>query len=508
MAETHEQLVGGLGRNVYYRAKRLLVRQFLDQQEARLGVEGVGEFPLHDMSMNGMSFFAPNSAYDWQPGNIVDVQVVLQDRPQIGNKIRTHDARLHREIVFTGKARIARADGGMTTHVGLQIEGDFLDLPQLQWSYAERMLRRDLIGGHASIRDVVPLSYRQAMEHATFFFQFYKQRLNQHETRYSEMGDAGQNAMLQRAPRETAKNLRPTWLKLSAEAAEAMLPHLDNPLVVRAAKKYTETLLTPLTLDAPFMQRAYGKPLGYAGDYQTMAYIYRNAFEGTSLFSRVFHKFCCEHPLAEGVRSRKDFVAQLHEQEYDKFASSSEPNEIFRATNVGAGPAREVVDFVTSRSAWERPIHWTLIDQEEEALSLAHQDIYPKLLAQSEPRKTLRCMYMSFGQFLADPSAALAREPQHLIYSTGLFDYIQERGAVTLIQELYAHLAPGGLIAVANALKPNTHFWLPEFIMDWSLLYRDQQDMLRLANTLPSTAERNVFTEGSGAFHFLLIRKP
>lgn len=506
MSSIHEELIGGLGRNVYYRAKRLLVRKFLDQQDARV-VVGEDEYPLHDVSMNGMSFFAPTNGRDWQPGQTLEVQVALQDRP--ARRLGDDDSEgLNREIVFHGRALVARADvNSSSTHVGLQLEGDFLNLPQLQWNHAERMLRRDLAGGHQAIRDRVPPAYREAVDHAAFFLQFYRDCLDRHEERYAEMGDVGQEAILHRAPQAAFRSLKAPWRDISVRAAEAITPHLHDPRVINATRQYTETHITSLVYDTPFVQRAYSKPLGYAGDYQTMLHIYRNGFEGPSIFTRVFHKLCCEHPLSEGVRSRKQYVVQVQEQEYDRFISVSTPNQVFRVTSLGSGPARELSDFLDSRAGWDRPIHWTLVDQEEEALSLAYQQIYPKI-AQNQPGKSLRCMYMSFMQFLSDPSTAMAPEPQHLIYSTGLLDYIQERRSIALIADLYKHLAPGGLLVIANALRPNTHLWFSEFALDWSLIYRDRDDMLRLARDLPEDASREIAPDPSGAFHFLRIRRP
>ena len=35
----------------------------------------------------------------------------------------------------------------------------------------------------------------------------------------------------------------------------------------------------------------------------------------------------------------------------------------------------------------------------------------------------------------------------------------------------------GGLLAIGNALGPNDHFWMCEFACDWTLIYRDRDDL-------------------------------
>jgi hypothetical protein len=43
--------------------------------------------------------------------------------------------------------------------------------------------------------------------------------------------------------------------------------------------------------------------------------------------------------------------------------------------------------------------------------------------------------------------------------------------------------------------------------MDWTLLYRTREEMLRLTALLPDSAQVELANEPSGAYHFLRIRK-
>jgi len=76
-----------------------------------------------------------------------------------------------------------------------------------------------------------------------------------------------------------------------------------------------------------------------------------------------------------------------------------------------------------------------------------------------------------------------------------------------LVRTLFDQLAVGGLIALGNAMGPNDHFWTPEFVLDWTMLYRTREEMLRLGQRLPETAEVSVEIEPGKAYYFLLIRK-
>jgi SAM-dependent methyltransferase len=250
------------------------------------------------------------------------------------------------------------------------------------------------------------------------------------------------------------------------------------------------------------VQRSYEKPLGYPGDYQVMLYYYENAFEGGSLFAKVFHKFFVEHPLSHGVVTRSGYVVDLIRNEIEtNAASEADP---YRILSIGCGPAHEA-NLMYSRPV-SSPLEWLLIDQEEEALDVAFKNA-KKNIAEANRPDTCRLFNTSFTKLINSPSDVLPDKPQDFIFCTGLFDYLRLEKAKTLVAALYDWLTPGGMIAIGNALLPNTHFWSPEFVLDWSLIYRSKADVAEFASRLPPCASFEVTTEPGGAYHFLLVRK-
>lgn len=254
------------------------------------------------------------------------------------------------------------------------------------------------------------------------------------------------------------------------------------------------------------LERSYRKPRGYPGDYQTMVYCYENRPEGSSAFDQVFHKFFVEHPLAHGVRTRAAFVMNVIREEAKRLAGMGVGGNL-RVTSLGCGPAYEVQNLAKSAEGWPGHILWSLMDQEEEALLLAYQT-GTHALANSASKGSLECLHFSFAQFLMDPKVFPIQERQHLIYSVGFFDYVRERMGQGIIHALYDRLEPGGVLLIGNARGPNRHFWSLEFLTDWTLLYRTEEAMRRLARKVPETAEISVELESGEAYFFLSIRKP
>src|SRR5439155_25101770 len=75
-----------------------------------------------------------------------------------------------------------------------------------------------------------------------------------------------------------------------------------------ALREFSRRQIHGLLMQAPWMHRAFHKPLGYAGDYEVMNYVYGNYFSGSSLFAKAMSLSFASTPAAEAVRTRKDFV--------------------------------------------------------------------------------------------------------------------------------------------------------------------------------------------------------
>ena len=483
---TYEELVGGVGQVVAFRARRQLARELLREHSAAITIGG-RSFSLYDMAMSGVSFFAGAEAPNWQVNDVVDVEI-----------------RVHEASAYQGTARVAREERVYgQRRIGLQLLSGFLDLHEMQRLDVEQALSRDLLGGPERVFDRVPADYREVLLQALHFVGTYHKKLGFHEAWLAETG-RGEREERDNLVRRAIEAIRPRWLALCRSAGEVCAPMLRDRITLLAAKACTEALLTPLMMAAPVLQRSYVKPLGYPGDFTIMMHIYKDAFEGDTAFGRVFHKLACEDPLAAGVRTRKNLLKQLMTEEYGRRLAEGHN---MRALSLGCGSAREVVEFVTDLPEAPRGAQWTLIDQEEKALSMAYHDVLRAIQGRGGGCSA-QCLYLSFEQLIRDP-LAIRGEVQDFVYCVGMFDYLPKRRAQSLVQALYERVAPGGLLAIANASGPNHHFWQAELVLDWSLIYRDQAALRGLADPVATAAASvEVRVEESGAYDFLLVRKP
>ena len=490
----YEELEGGLGRAIHYRPERYRAKDLIQEHPLHLRVGG-HEAKVDNVAMNGLAFRIGEDQERFEIGSEHEVELLVGD-----------------QVAYRGAGRVARQpapSGTASVRVAMRLVDGFVDIRGLEDQHEELALADDLKDGARRLHDRVPPHYRAAVEEAVHFVQHYRVALERHEQRLRRRGggDADVDELVCRA----LESLRQPWLDIRGRAADSARLEMSASLdghgdTATAMKRYTETVLTTLVRDAPVVERGYAKPLGYPGDYNEMMYIYRNQPEGASAFGRVFHKLACEEPLAAGIRTRKDLMKELQRSEHERVRQERGADETFRVTSLACGPAMEVQEFVREQQDWPGRIQWALIDQEEQALSLAHENVH-RSLAGATGEAELKCLYLSFLRMVTEPEIVKEYGPRDFIYAAGLFDYLRPRLARALIANLVDMLRPGGLLAIGNARADERNFWFPELVLDWSLLYRNRDDMIRLAEPVMDRGQVEVMLEPSNAYYFLLFRK-
>jgi extracellular factor (EF) 3-hydroxypalmitic acid methyl ester biosynthesis protein len=150
-------------------------------------------------------------------------------------------------------------------------------------------------------------------------------------------------------------------------------------------------------------------------------------------------------------------------------------------------------------------VEFTLIDQEQAALNYAVEKTYPHVL-NTKGQARLQCLNVSFTDTLRGTGALAELPPQDLIYSVGLIDYLADRRASAIVRRLYETLAPDGLIIIGNMNDtPFSGVWPLEFLLDWTLYYRNDLQMLTWAEGLGGTAW--TVTEATGRVRLMFMHK-
>lgn len=481
--EHYENLQGGVGREVFFRAPRHGAEKLgkADQIEIRMGGH---EVRLNDISISGMSVIDPAMQRDWN--------VVVGEQTWI-------DVDVSGDRIFSGPVEVARTEDFPTSvRVGVKFIDWCPDISHLVASQLEAEFVHGLDTDEVCSADLVPAAYKSICSDVLHLLTWQRDILDTLEDR------VGWSARERETRLSISQSLEEKVLerwKLLWQAAEDVVRDLklDSPEFL-AVKSYTEQLLTPAFMGGPIWERSYNKPRGYPGDYAIMKMVYAWAREGETMPDRMIHRVGLE--VAECIATRMVLVQQAIAETIRSYGQ----NGPARIASLGCGPAKEIENILSSsRLAGEA--HFTLIDQDLEALEDTYARLMPSVAGKRGQAK-LNILQESFVGIVRGGVAAGQIEQQNLIYTVGLVDYLRASMARSLATRLYGQLAPGGTLIIGNMADSRlSNFWPMEFIADWRVEYRNRDEMLEMASRCEG-AEVEVQKESTGRVWMLYIRKP
>lgn len=351
--------------------------------------------------------------------------------------------------------------------------------------------------------NVLP-EYKEAVVDITMFLtdlQFWLEQINL-GIRSSQKQPELEQAVIKRLSPPIISSLNVLFSKfehIAAGLSEEMRP---------AHRSYIQRLLHPIVLAAPFANRAYRKPLGYAGDYEMVNMMARNLPEGTTLFAKIFHFWLVDQGSALAHRNRLKHLVRRIEGETMRVSNAGRRDA--RIYSFACGPAIEVQHFIEDSPLSERA-EFTLVDFETHALECG-----AKTIGQTIKKRGLdtlvRFKRKSVQQLIKENQKAKSAEnDEHekydFVYCAGLFDYLPDNTCRLLIKIFYDWLAPGGLLLLTNVAPTSPNRGSLEFILDWHLIYRDAAQFLALGDVIPE-GEPQVKSDETGINIFLEARKP
>ena len=490
----YETLDGGQGREVFFRPQRYAQSELGPVRPVvRITLPGgdVQTCNLRDVSQNGV-------AVEWPDDTVADLGAILEN---VTVTFDDHEA-------YRGAARV----GSIRAIDGKQIVGvSFIDSLM---NVDDVLLLRDVkswMGQGATGLGLKGLPW-QVEGHDRFkglvgelrvFFEDATKQLAAMEASLpaaviDDADSPARAALVERIQREFVDE----FVRYSEEIDRAA--RLASPEALRALKEYSHRLIQPYLLQAPSMQRALYKPLGYPGDYEVMKYMYENQFAGTSLFAKAMNLAILFTRPGQAVRYRKDMVKRRLGELLDARAGTGEP---LRVLSIAAGPAQEVYELLRERETLPAPIEIYLFDQDKGALTYAYSRL--KRMRRASWGDDVRIVYLhdSIKRLLRDPAIFQAHGLFDMIFSAGLFDYLEMPTAVTLTRNLAAYLAPRGALWVGNMVPTSPNRWFMEMHLDWFLIYRTRAEMMDMARLAAPDARVHIQDEPTGINPFVVLTR-
>ncbi|MCP4351074.1 MAG: cyclic nucleotide-binding domain-containing protein [Desulfobacterales bacterium] len=247
---------------------------------------------------------------------------------------------------------------------------------------------------------------------------------------------------------------------------EKKIPETVKHEIGRVMKKE----FLPFMLLADTGERFYSKPRGYAGDYYTIEMIYQNTPRGRSRLGPVLDSCFLNLSAAQAVRNRRSLLSD----EIMKTVAEKD-DDTARIMSIACGPAREITDVFEILDDKTR-LKATLLDLDSQALSFVKKKISDMNLNSHIEFLNKNIIYLMLGKENTEI------EKQDLIYSIGLIDYFEDETVIKLLNYIYDTLLPGGRVILGNFHPSNPSKAFMDYVLEWPLIHRDEDDMNRLFN--------------------------
>lgn len=320
--------------------------------------------------------------------------------------------------------------------------------------------------------------------------------------------------------RDVDQETAPRFEQLNGEfeAATLQISRRDLPFHRALAQRD----LHPLLMSSPFMNRAFNKPLGYAGDYQMVNMMLGDPWQGNNTFAKLVNASALRHDAPAAHRNRIDILHRVLAHETHRVLSgryvTSVPSSSdlpmappgdgrVKILNIGCGPAEEIHRFAKSDPSASE-VDFCLVDFNKETLDHVRSNLIPtvkqlrpQIGIETEQRSVHEILKMS--QQKGQETAAPAQ--YDLVYCAGLFDYFRDATCGFLLELYYSWVKPGGAVLVSNVTPSHSSIGMMGLVLDWNLELRDEETMLGLA---PQIAQQTSYVDETGVNVFLEIRKP
>jgi len=267
---------------------------------------------------------------------------------------------------------------------------------------------------------------------------------------------------------------------------------------------FLQQQIHPFVLSAPFINRTFNKPLGYAGDYEMVNMMVGHPYEGASLFAKILNFIFLSTPPVRAHRSRITYLTQMLLEETAR-ARGNSPKRQVRFLNLGCGPAKEIQDFLTHHHVCDWA-EFLLLDFNDETLNFTAKTL-SEIKRANERATKIDLAKKSVQQILKEAARLETLGKFDVVYCAGLFDYLTDEVSARLLQIFYSLAKPGGLVMATNVADINPSRGWMEFALDWHLIYRNVEQFKSLVPE-EAKSESVVRAIGDGVNIAVEIRKP
>lgn len=218
------------------------------------------------------------------------------------------------------------------------------------------------------------------------------------------------------------------------------------------------------------------RPLGYAGDYVTMNFIYdyqEGRFLGKTLYAKLINHYTCNIDVACSNIFRKKYLKK-------KILQHLSDKEEVQILSVGCGPAREIIELLREEKITVAVvIH--LLDLEKNAIEYVVKEL--KSIDYDREKIKIRFYMFDLIDLVKSKKIAALFQRVNFVYISGVFDYLSDRLATKVTKEMFK-IVKRELIIFNMSFENARHRAYYEIFGEWIMYHRKKDEILNWTNSL------------------------
>ncbi|NJK58155.1 MAG: cyclic nucleotide-binding domain-containing protein [Pleurocapsa sp. SU_5_0] len=240
---------------------------------------------------------------------------------------------------------------------------------------------------------------------------------------------------------------------------------IEEPEIAQAIGTFIFRETFPFFMLSSFLDRAFRRPGGYFSDSYITELLSQNEPEGDSYLGIYLDRWIRSRPTCLALKHRGGIITETIKHLIHSWTEST-PLPI---ASIASGSASEILNLYFQA---EPPnVHVTCVD-------FNHQEISS---AASIAHKWGFQDHLTFVQdnffLMAEGYSQIDIPPQKMIYSVSMANCLCDREFIRILDWIYDHLLPDGIVVLANLHAANPDRILLEHILEWHSIYRLAKDL-------------------------------
>jgi hypothetical protein len=217
------------------------------------------------------------------------------------------------------------------------------------------------------------------------------------------------------------------------------------------------------------------RPLGYAGDFVTMNFIYdfnNGRFLGENYYQKFINNYTCTIKVSNSNIGRKRIIKEKLE---NRINNSDNEQKIL---SLGSGPAREITELINEKKIL-KPVTFYCLDFEEKAIQSVKDEL--SKMSYDSSIINIRFLHENLLKVIKKGEVILPKKSLDFVYISGVFDYFSPK----VCQKILLNMLP--LIKESDAVKllffnmsseNETHRAFYEMLARWEMTHRTLEELL------------------------------